>query len=108
MGVLERLGLLQAILRDMARGNKLNLILYDGELMYVHTNYADSLYVLRRAGAAIFATAPLTEEAWEPVPFTALCAYKSGRCYFQGDAHGAEYIDRPEDTKYLYTEFSSL
>jgi len=108
MDVLERLGLLQAILRDMAQGNKLNLILYDGELMYVHTNYANSLYTLRRDGAAFFATVPLTEEPWEPVPFTTLCAYKNGRCYFQGDAHGAEYIDRPEDTHYLYTEFAAL
>ena len=41
-------------------------------------------------------------------PFTTLCAYKNGRCYFQGDAHGAEYIDRPEDTHYLYTEFAAL
>ena len=106
--VLERLGLLQAIFRDMARGNKLNLILYDGELLYVHTNYVNSLYTLRRDGAAFFATVPLTEEPWEPVPFTTLCAYKNGRCYFQGDAHGAEYIDRPEDTHYLYTEFAAL
>lgn len=108
LDVLERLGLLQAILRDMSKGNKLNLILYDGELMYVHTNYAGSLYVLQRDDAAIFSTVPLTAEAWEPVPFTTLCAYKNGRCYFQGDAHGAEYIDRPEDTHYLYTEFAAL
>lgn len=108
MSVLERLGLLQAILRDMARGNKLNLILYDGELMYVHTNYANSLYVLQRDGAVFFSTVPLTEEDWQPVPFTTLCAYKNGRCFFQGDAHGGEYIDRPEDTKYLYTEFAAL
>lgn len=108
MSVLERLGLIQAILRDMARGNKLNLILYDGELMYVHTNYAASLYVLQRDGAAFFSTVPLTDEAWESVPFTTLCAYRNGRCYFQGDTHGGEYIDRPEDTKYLYTEFAAL
>lgn len=108
MGVLERLGLLQAILRDMAQGNKLNLILYDGELMYVHTNYANSLYVRKTRGAAVFSTVPLTEEGWQPVPFTTLCAYKEGRCYFRGEPHGREYIDRPEDTKYLYMEFSGL
>ncbi|MBR1780352.1 MAG: class II glutamine amidotransferase [Oscillospiraceae bacterium] len=103
-----RAELLQEIFGDMSRGNKLNLILYDGDLMYVHTNYANSLYVWHSPRAAVFATVPLTEDSWEPVPFTALCVYRNERCCFQGRPHGQEYIDRPEDTKYLHTEFAAL
>lgn len=104
----ERFGLLDTLIADLARGNKLNLMLYDGELMYVHTNYAGSLYVCEAGGTAAFCTVPLREGCWSPVPFTTLCAYQNGRRVFEGRPHGHEYIDNDKDMQYLFADFANL
>lgn len=89
----ERFDLLDALVTDMSKGNKLILLIYDGELLYVHTNYADSLYYSAREDALLFATTPLDSGNWEPHPFTTLCAYRDGRLVFQGTNHGRQYRD---------------
>ena len=38
----ERFALIDELIGGLAPNNKLNLTLYDGELLYVHSNYADS------------------------------------------------------------------
>lgn len=104
----ERCSLLDSLVSAMAPGNKLNLLLYDGELMYAHTNYANSLYVKRTEEAALFATVPLDADGWEPVPFTALCAYRAREQVYQGRPHGAEYFVNEADMRYLFAAYSSL
>ena len=104
----ERFDLLDGLLAELSQGNKLNLIFYDGEFMYVHTNYANSLYVCERGGAAIFCTVPLKAGRWKLLPFTTLCAYQNGRLAFQGQPHGHEYIDNDKNMQYLFTAFSNL
>ena len=76
--------------------------------MYVHTNLANSLYRLEKEEQAFFSTRPLTEENWQPVPFTTLLAYRDGRQLFQGTNHGNEYIESEENLKFLYQIFSNL
>ena len=104
----ERFELLDSLISDMSRGNKLNLIIYDDELMYVHTNYADSLYVCENGEKAVFCTEPLKKGHWEPVTFTALTAYRDGKCVMKGQPHGNEYIDNDDDLKYLFLNFANL
>lgn len=74
----EQFTIIDCIISKMAKGNKLELILYDGEYMYVHTNYKDSLYYLQKEKQIFFSTQPLSREGWKPVPFTTLLAYKEG------------------------------
>ncbi|MDO4321949.1 MAG: class II glutamine amidotransferase [Lachnospiraceae bacterium] len=104
----ERFLLLDRIICDMAPGNKINLLIYDGEFMYVHTNYADSLYIYQEEGTAIFATVPLLQKKWEPVPFTTLLAYRRGERIFTGTEHGHEYKNNKADMKYLFVDFAQL
>lgn len=104
----ERFWFLDSLIAKMAEGNKLNLLLYDGELLYVHTNYKSSLHVLKKENTALFATVPLDEEDWKPVTFTTLLAYRDGELYFQGTTHGKEYFDKAENLRYLYQIFSGL
>lgn len=107
----SRFRLIQEILSDMARGNKLNLLLYDGEYTYIHTNYRNSLYYLEKqelGSCVLVSTQPLSEEDWEPVPFTKLVVYREGTRVFTGTEHGNEYIDNEENTKFLYQAFSNL
>ncbi|MDO5783755.1 MAG: class II glutamine amidotransferase [Eubacteriales bacterium] len=104
----ERFRVIDTAVVDMAPDNKLNLMLFDGEQMYVHTNYKDSLYLLEKEGSTMFATVPLSEERWEPVPFAQLLAYQGGKQIFAGTKHGAEYIDSEENLRYLYQIFADL
>lgn len=104
----ERFRLLDAVIADMAKENKLNLLLYDGELYYVHTNYANSLYELEKENRVLFSTVPLGGEAWNPVRFTTLLAYQKGQLLFEGTNHGNEYKDSEENMRFLYRIFSDL
>lgn len=104
----ERFQLIDAVIVDMSEGNKLNLMLYDGELLYVHTNYEKSLYELKRENQILFSTAPLSKESWEPVTFGTLLAYQDGKRIFTGTSHGHEYKDSEENMKFLYSIFSDL
>lgn len=104
----ERFLLLDSAIAEMAKGNKLNLIFYDGELFYVHTNYAYSLYKLDKEEQILFSTKPLSREAWYPETFTTLVAYRQGKRVFTGTDHGNEYKDNEENMKFLYSIFSGL
>lgn len=104
----ERFSLLDCIVAEMSRGNKLNLLIYDGEYMYVHTNYSNSLHYLENENGMVFSTRPLDNNCWERVPMTTLISFKNGRQIFTGTNHGNEYIDNEESMKYLYQIFSSL
>lgn len=104
----ERFLLLDEKIAAIADRNKLNLLIYDGELMYAHTNYANSLYVRRAGDTLLFATVPLDQEKWLPHPFTTLCAYRDGEQIYQGTDHGKEYQDNEQDMKYLFANFSGL
>lgn len=104
----ERFAVLEPLIADMAHGNKLNLIIYDGEWMYLHTNYKDSLYVWEQDQTAVFSTVPLREGHWQPLPFTTLCAYHQGVRVLQGQPHANEYIDNDNDLKFLFSAFANL
>lgn len=104
----ERFSLLDAVICEMAEGNKLNLLLYDGEFLYVHTNYADSLHVLEENECMIFSTFPLDKKEWKKVPFTTLLAFQDGKLVCRGTNHKKEYKDSEENLKFLYQIFSNL
>ena len=104
----ERFALVDKVICDVAPHNKLNLLIYDGEQLYVHTNYANSLYVRRKAGTAFFATVPLDGGIWQPVPFTTLLAFRDGKQVFSGTNHGHEYRDNPDDLRLVFLDYAGL
>lgn len=104
----ERFGLVDRVICEIAPRNKLNLLIWDGELLYAHTNYSNSLYVRQTPGTAVFATVPLDFGDWKLLPFTTLCAWQDGRERYRGTCHGCEYHDDPEDMKFIFTDFAAL
>ncbi len=96
------------IICSMSKGNKLNLLFYDGEYMYVHTNYEGSLHYLQLDGMTLFSTQPLSRENWQPLPMNQLLAYKDGKRVYEGTIHNNTYVDSAENTKFLYQIFSGL
>ncbi len=104
----DRFRILDQIVCDMAKGNKINLMIYDSENLYVHTNQEGTLYYSEGNDSIRFSTQPLDEEDWEPVPMTTLLAYQEGRRVFTGTNHENVYIEDKQAIDQLYQIFSSL
>lgn len=88
----NRFRLIEDIISEMSRGNKLNLILYDSEYMYVHTNKPGTLYVNHGNGVYIFATRPVIAEGlsdpdWVPAAMNQLLVYRNGEHVWSGHPH---------------------
>ena len=104
----ERFELFDNIICDMARGNKLNLMFSDGKYLYAHTNCRGTLYYLTKNNTTILSTHPLSDEAWQPLPFTRLSAFYNGKLLKTGTNHGQEYIESEENMRMLYSIFANL
>ena len=98
----------RVLIADLAKGNKLNLLLYDGEVLYAHCNFRGTLHVRRDVDAVTFSTRPLSTGTWEPVPFTSLVAVKDGEIVRTSPPHGNEYVYNPEDYRLVYMNFARL
>lgn len=87
----QRFQIMDRIVLDTAEHNKLNLLVFDGEILYVHTNMKGTLWRTEREGAAMFATVPLDDGTWEPVQMMQLLAYRDGKLIREGTRHTYEY-----------------
>lgn len=108
LDVAERFDVLAAEIAALADGNKVNLLFYDGEVMYAHTNLKETLYYCQDGDALIFSTKPLLTGTWEPVPFTRLVAVQDGTFIREAPPHGHEYVYNPEDYRYVYMGYAML
>ena len=104
----ERFEVLEGLTADISPGNKLNLLVYDGDVLYVHCNYRGSLYMRQEAGIYYFSTRPLHEGLWEPLPFTRLLSFKDGRLLRTGWSHENEYIPDEEKINAIFLAYSGL
>ncbi|MBD5493688.1 MAG: class II glutamine amidotransferase [Lachnospiraceae bacterium] len=104
----ERFWLIDEILCEITPENKVNLLLYDGELMYVHTNYQNSLYTCRKGEAVVISTKPLDCHVWEPVPMNTLIAYQDGKQIYTGTKHKNEFFETEEKMHLLFLDFANL
>lgn len=104
----ERFRVLERKIANLSEGNKLNLLIYDGRSLYVHTNMAGTLFQKELEHGILFATVPLDGEGWEPVPMQRVLVYRDGDLLYAGEKLSAEYIQRPEDLDRLYQVFSQL
>ena len=104
----ERFGALAAVIAELSKGNKLNLLIYDGEVLYAHCNFRGTLHFLREADAVMFSTRPLSGDGWEETPFTSLIAVKDGEIIRTSQPHGNEYIYNPNDYRMVFMDFARL
>jgi len=87
----ERFSALDEAMVDLAPGNKLNLVVDDGELTYAHTNTDQpTLFERRSPGQTLICTRAL-ESDWTPVPSCQLVAYQNGGVAHRGTAHGSSF-----------------
>ncbi len=83
----QRFDIVDDFVVSLSKRNKLNLMIYDGELLYVHQNMQDTLYYKSENDSIVFSTKPLDNGDWKPYPMTQLCAFQSGKKVFEGTKH---------------------
>lgn len=106
----ERFAEFAVLCRDLSPGNKLNLLVYDGEALYAHANAAGLLHIREADGAALLSTRPLAAagDGWQPLPLCTPLAWRGGIRAFAAPAHRAEYVAAPDDFHLFFTEYAAL
>lgn len=90
----ERCKLVDISISELSYRNKLNLLIYDSELFYVHTNIKDTLYYSLQEDHYCFVTVPLENNfEWSKVPLNKLNVYLGIDRVYLGEDHGNEFIN---------------
>lgn len=103
-----RFDLMDSIVVKLSKGNKLNLLIFDGENLYVHKNEAGTMYRKTGDGHVLFATRPLDDGAWEEVPINRLLVYRDGAKIYEGTVHDHTYLHDAEQMNMLLMGFAML
>ena len=90
------------------KGNKLNLLIFDGENLYVHKNEAGTMYRKTGGGYVYFSTKPLDDGIWEEVPINRLLIYRDGKQIYEGTAHEHTYVHDEEQMNMLLMGYAML
>ena len=86
----DRRTIVEDLVRELSPGNKLNLILSDGENLYVHINTRGSLYCKSDGETVLFSSKPLDGESWSQVEINRLLVCRDGAVVYTGPAHSYE------------------
>ena len=104
----ERFAVIDDIMQEITPENKINLLLFDGELMYAHTNMQGTLHVCRKKKAAVISTQPLDFDQWDPLPLNTLLAYENGVQKYTGTPHAHEFFETEEKMRLLFMDYAGL
>ena len=105
----DRYELIDRIIREVVvPDNKVNLMLSDGEYMYVHKNEEKTLYKKEVDGGVLISTQALDDEAWEEFPRNQLIVYNQGDVVYKGAKHNNTYVHDEERMKLLFLAYSGL
>ncbi|MDE6036276.1 MAG: class II glutamine amidotransferase [Ruminococcus sp.] len=88
----QRFDIVDNFVVTLSKRNKLNLIIFDGELLYIHQNMKNTLYYKPEEESVIFSTRPLDNDDWKLYPLTQLCAFRAGKKVFEGTEHGNIFV----------------
>lgn len=88
----EKIQCIENSINNISPFGKLNLIISDGEYMYIHSNYKNSLYKLEVGDTSYFCTKPLNDKyAWNELELSNLYVYKNGREIYKNTLDINEY-----------------
>ena len=88
----HRCELIDDFVRDLSPRNKLNLMIFDGELLYIHKNMKQTMKYRQHGAGVIFSTNALDDAEWKDVPTAQLLVYKDGKLIFEGKRHDAVFV----------------
>lgn len=88
----QRCEIVDKIVVSLSPRNKLNLIIFDGELMFVHKNMINTLYYKSKKRSILFSTTPLDDGEWKEYPMAQLSAFCAGEKVFEGTKHDSVFV----------------
>ncbi len=97
----ECFNILNDIITDLSEGNKLNIMVYNGDILFIHANYKNSLYYIEKDDSIFVSTTPLTDEKWKQIPINTLTGIKNGKIIYKGKTHENEYVITKEDFDFI-------
>lgn len=98
----ERFNLLTEIVANLSKNNKLNLMIYDGDLTYIHSNMKNSLYYLKNEDGFLVASTPVSDDKnWKQVELNKLFGLIDGNIIFESEEHENEFIQTEEHEKLI-------
>lgn len=89
----QRCEVIEDAIAAITKRNKINLILFDSEQYYVHSNMKGTLFQRIEKSSATFATVPYEKEGWQEMPLCTMLVYKKGKLIYTGRNHKNEYIE---------------
>ena len=104
----ERFAVVDQVVHTITPENKVNLLIYDGDLFYIHTNHKDTLYGCQKGKTFLTSTKPLKQNFWENIPMNTLLAYRDGELVYSGQTHHNEYIASEKKTQYMYLDYANI
>ncbi|MCF0115542.1 MAG: class II glutamine amidotransferase [Erysipelotrichaceae bacterium] len=90
----ERIEVVEKVILKIVPNNKVNLIFYDGEYYYVHTNCEGTLYRRAIEEGVVLATVPLDKAEWSPVKMNTLLVFEAGKQVYTGSSHEYYYVKK--------------
>ena len=88
----QRFTIVDDMVVSLSPRNKLNMIIFDGEMMFVHKNMTDTLYYKSENHSIVFSTTPLDDGDWREYPLTQLFAFCDGKKVFEGTKHNSVFV----------------
>lgn len=90
----ERIPIIENRITQLVEGNKMNLLFYDTEQMYVHTNMKKTLFYAQEGNTCSFMTVPVNDrQPWQQLPLNRLMVYRKGIRVYEGKDHGKEFFE---------------
>ncbi|MBO7719521.1 MAG: class II glutamine amidotransferase, partial [Methanosphaera sp.] len=93
--------LINDIICRLSKDNKLNLIVSNGQITFIHSNCRKSLYYLDKNDRIIVSTLALTDEDWIEVDLNTVYAIKDAKIIYKGPAHDNEYVITEDDVDFI-------
>ena len=105
----ERFNLIAELVEGLSKGNKVNLMIYDGDLTYIHSNMEDSLYYLKNDEGFLVASTPITDDdGWKPAELNKLFGIIDGNIIFESQEHKNEFIFTKEHEEFIQKSINSI
>lgn len=105
----ERFNLIKDIIIDMSLNNKLNIMISDGEMTYIHTNMKDSLHYIRKGNDLYVTSCPLNDaQNWKCVELNRIYGLMDGKIIFKSEDHGNEFIFTEKHEKIIQESLKSI
>lgn len=98
--------LINDIICRLSRDNKLNLILSNGQLTFLHSNCEKSLYYLQKDDCIIVSTLALSSEYWIEVDLNTVYAIRDAQIIYKGPAHENKYVISEDDIEFILDSLS--